>query len=258
MLRMVLAAAVMAAVAILGRERSPPRRRFALHLLAGALLNGVYLCTSWWAVARGMPSGIMALLGALQPLLVAVGSFLFLGERLPGRGWAGLAVGLAGVVLVIAPLLGRSLGAPVPAYVVAAAGGSILSMAAGTLIQRSSLAQDSIYMSSAIQNAGGALVATGATALVGDFRWDNSPVLWLALSWSVLGLSISGVSLLVWMVRHQGPTRVSVLLLLAPPLAALEARLLFGEHLSIVQLVGFALALGGVLLARARSKRLAD
>ena len=46
----------------------------ALHLLAGALLNGFYLCLSWWAIMRGMPAGIMSLLGALQPLMVAVAS----------------------------------------------------------------------------------------------------------------------------------------------------------------------------------------
>jgi len=43
----------------------------ALHLPAGALLNGFYLCMSWRAIGEGMPAGVMALLGALQPLVVA-------------------------------------------------------------------------------------------------------------------------------------------------------------------------------------------
>ena len=60
----------------------------------------------------------MALLGALQPLVVGVDSFLFLHERLPGRGWAGLLIGLARVVLVLAPLLEHGFGMRMPACVV--------------------------------------------------------------------------------------------------------------------------------------------
>src|SRR3546814_9061325 len=89
------------------------------------------------------------------------------------------------------------------------------------------------------------MIAIAATLFVGDYRWDGSPMLWIGLAWSVLALSTAGLSLLVWLVRHQGPTRMSMLLLLVPPLAAVEAWLLFGERLGPVQLIGFALALGG-------------
>jgi drug/metabolite transporter (DMT)-like permease len=253
--RMVLTALLMGAAALAWREHWPTGRRLGMHLLAGALLNGVYLCMSWWAVQQGMPAGIMALLGALQPLIVAVGAFLFLGERLPARGWTGLAIGLLGVALVIAPLLSTGLVKPVPAFVVAAAVASILAMAAGTMVQSGALAQDGMRASSAVQNLGGAGVALAATLVQGDYRWDGALPLWLGLAWSVLMLSAAALSLLVWMTRHQGATRVSVLLLLVPPLAALETRFLFGEHLTTVQLVGFALALGGVLLARMAPKR---
>lgn len=250
--RMALTAMLMGGAAWIARDRLPRGKRLGLHLLAGGLLNGVYLCASWWAVQRGMPAGVMSLLGALQPLVVAVGAFLFLGERLPSRAWAGLGIGLVGVALVLEPLLDVGLSRAVPAFVVAVAAGSIVAMAAGTMIQSSSLARDGIWISSAVQNLGGTFVALLATLAQGDAHWDNSPALWLSLAWSVLMLSAAALSLLVWMTRHQGATRVSVLLLLVPPLAAVEARFLFGEHLSALQLLGFALALGGVLLARAR------
>lgn len=249
--RMVLTALLMGGVALIQRQDWPKGQRLALHLLAGALLNGFYLCTSWWAIGRGMPAGIMALLGALQPLVVAVGSFLFLGERLQARGWAGLGIGLGGVVLVLAPLLGQGLESHVPTYVVVSAVGSIIAMAAGTMIQRGQLAQDGIGVSGAIQNIGGAVIAAAALLALGDYRWDNAPELWLGLGWSVVMLSAAALSLLVWMTRQQGATRVSVLLLLVPPLAAIETRVLFGEHLSAWQILGFILALAGVLLARA-------
>ncbi len=256
--RMSLTALLMFGLALVRRDRWPPRRRLRSHLLAGALLNGVYLCTSWWAIGRGMPAGVMSLLGALQPLAVAAGSFVFLGERLPRRGWTGLCVGLVGVVMVLAPLVERGLEASVPAYVVAGAVTSVLAMAAGTMLQAGGLSRDAMPVSGAVQNVGGAVVAVVATLASGDYRWDGSPPLWLGLAWSVLLLSAAGLSLLVWMTRHQGATRVSVLLLLVPPLAALETRILFAERLSAVQVLGFAVALGGVLLARTARSRVAD
>ena len=61
---------------------------------------------------------------------------------------------------------------------------------------------------------------------------------------------VVGTTLLMWMMRHGEATKVTALVLLAPPLAAVQAYIFFGETLSPVQFVGFALALVGVLLAR--------
>jgi drug/metabolite transporter (DMT)-like permease len=248
--RMLLSAGLLGALAAYGGEQLPRGRRLALHLLAGALLNGLYLCTSWWAIQRGMPAGVMALLGALQPLMVAIASFGLFGERLGWRAWAGLAIGLAGVVLVLAPLLTQGSHAPVAPFVAAGAVAAILAMAAGTMIQRGSIGGDPMRVSGAVQNLGGAAIAILAALALGDYRWDNSLPLWLGLGWSVIGLSVGALSLLVWMTRQQGATGVSVLLLLVPPLAAVEAWIMFAERLVVAQIVGFVLALGGVLLAR--------
>ncbi len=250
--RMALVAALFAVAALCARESWPRGRRLLLHLGAGALLPGFYLSASWWAVQQGMPAGIMSLLGALQPLIVAFLSFLAYGERLHGRGWAGLAVGVAGVAMVLAPAIERGGGA-LPPGAAAVAILSILGMAAATMIQHAHLAADPLRSAGAIQNGSGTLVALLTALLVGHGRWDNSPALWGALAWSVLLLSAAALSLLSWMLRHQGATRVSSLLLLVPALAAIEAWVIFGERLGPIQLAGFLFALMGVLLARSRS-----
>jgi len=253
--RLTITTLLLGGAALYARQGWPRGRRLGLHLAAGAMLHGLYLTISWWAVSQGMPAGIMSLLGATQPLMVAVASVALLGDRLPGRSWAGLAIAIGGVVCVLLPALERS-GAGAISLIPAAAGlFAVIAMTGGTLIQRGEIAGDPILMSGAVQNLGGALVAIAATLIVGEWRWDNHPTLWIGLGWSVLGLSAGGLSLLVWLVRHQGPTRMSMLLLLVPPLAAIEAWLLFGERLGPVQLVGFALALGGVLLGRSQGKK---
>ncbi|SEI76748.1 Threonine/homoserine efflux transporter RhtA [Sphingobium sp. AP50] len=254
-LRLTATTMLLAGAALYARQSWPRGKRLGLHLMAGAMLHGFYLTLSWWAVNNGMPAGIMSLLGSLQPLMVAVASVLLLGDRLPGRAWGGLAIAIFGVGCVLMPALERSGAGSVTLLPAVAGMLAVLGMAGGTLIQRGAIAGDGIAVSGAVQNAGGALVAIAATLLVGEYRWDGAPILWIGLSWSVLGLSAAGLSLLVWLVRHQGATRMSMLLLLVPPLAAIEAWILFGERLGPVQLVGFALALGGVLLGRSQGKK---
>jgi drug/metabolite transporter (DMT)-like permease len=249
-MRLTCTALLLSGAALYARQHVPPGRRLGLHLTAGAMLHGFYLTLSWWAVNHGMPAGIMSLIGSLQPLMVAVASVLFLGDRLPGRAWGGLAIAIVGVGCVLLPAIERSGAGGISLLPAVAGMVAVLGMAGGTLIQRGAIAGDGIAISGAVQNAGGALVAIAATLLAGDYRWDGAPILWVGLGWSVLGLSAGGLSLLVWLVRHQGPTRMSMLLLLVPPLAAIEAWLLFGERLGPVQLAGFALALGGVMLGR--------
>jgi drug/metabolite transporter (DMT)-like permease len=249
-MRLTLTTLILSGAAFYARQHLPRGRRFRLHLAAGAMLHGLYLTLSWWAVNNGMPAGIMSLMGSLQPLMVAVASVLFLGDRLHGRAWGGLAIAIFGVGCVLLPAIERSGAGGITLWPVVASMMAVLGMAGGTLIQRGAIAGDGIAISGAVQNAGGAMVAIAATLFVGEYRWDGAPILWLGLGWSVLGLSAGGLSLLVWLVRHQGPTRMSMLLLLVPPLAAIEAWLLFGEILGPMQLVGFALALGGVMLGR--------
>lgn len=253
--RMTLVTLLLGGAALYARQAWPRRERLGLHLAAGAMMHGLYLTLGWWAVHHGMPAGVMALLGSLQPLMVAVASVALLGERLPGRAWGGLAIAILGVACVLMPALAQSGTGGITMLPALAGMIAVLAMTGGTLIQRGAIAGDPIIVSGAVQNMGGALVAIAATLLVGEYRWDGSPMLWLGLGWSVLGLSAGGLSLLVWLVRHQGATRMSMLLLLVPPIAAVEAWLLFGERLGPVQLIGFALALGGVLLGRSQGKK---
>ena len=251
LVRMALVAALFAGMALAAKESWPRGRRLALHCVAGAMLPGFYLCASWWAVQHGMPAGIMSLLGALQPLIVAFLAFALHRETLHGRGWIGLLVGVAGVAMVLAPAIERG-GTALPPVAAVVAILSILGMAGATMIQHAHLAADPLRSGGAVQNGAGTLVALVAVAALGHARWDHSPVLWGGLVWSVLLLSAAALSLLSWMLRHQGATRVSSLLLLVPALAAVEAWLFFGERLGPIQLAGFVLALGGVLIARSR------
>jgi drug/metabolite transporter (DMT)-like permease len=86
--------------------------------------------------------------------------------------------------------------------------------------------------------------------VLGGTPWDNTPILWGALIWAVLVPSVIGTTMLMWMMRHGEATKVTALLLLVPPLAAVQGFIFFGEILTALQIAGFALALAGVFLTR--------
>jgi drug/metabolite transporter (DMT)-like permease len=247
--RFCLTAIVMACAALIVGAQWPGARRAAPHVLAGALMQGIYLCASYWAITRGMAAGVMALLGALQPLFTALIAVSIMGKTLQTRAWLGLFIGFAGVGLVLGPkLVSHGVGSLTP-LPVAAALVSVLAVTTGTIVQKW-LATTDLRTAASIQSFGAALVAILATLLIGTPRWDGTPILWGALVWSVLAPSMVGTTLLMWMMRHGDATRVTALLLLVPPLAAVQAYLFFGETLAPVQFIGFALALGGVLMTR--------
>jgi len=251
--RFALAGLVLAASALAARVSWPSGRSAAGHLAAGGLLHGLYLAASYRAVGLGLSPGIMALIGALQPPLTAFLGALFCGDRLGWRLTCGMAAGLAGVGVVVWPAPAGGAGGlpPIPLDALGLALLGVSSITIGTLLQKSSLARADLRAAGALQHAGAAIVTTGLAIFWGEHRFEPSVPMLFALGWGVGGLSVGGASLLLWLVRQGEASRAVSLLFLAPPLAAAEAWLLFGARLGPAQLAGFALALGGVILARA-------
>jgi drug/metabolite transporter (DMT)-like permease len=249
--------AVFGVVALTLRAPWPPRHEWPRHLIAGALLQGVYLGASYWAVAQGLNAGVMALLGALQPLVTAALAVRLFNERLPMRGWLGMALGLFGVTLVLAPKVtggvSRSPGAAPAWFVVAVSVLAIGSITAGSLYQKGRLARSDLRTALVLQNLGAAIVAAVLVVVLHESRWVGAPQLWLSLVWCVVFLSGGAIMLLMWMLRNGNAARAPSLMFLAPPLAALQGYLLFGETLVGVQTVGFAVTLLGVVLAQWQS-----
>lgn len=195
-----------------------------MHLLAGALMSGLYLGPSWWAMSQGMAAGIMSLIGALQPLFTALLAVAVLGKRLSHTTWAGLALGFGGVGMVLLPRLQAADSSALSLPVVLVAAGSIFSLTVGSMVQKSPLAAgDDLRSASAVQNIGAVAVLLAMAFSVGQPHWDNSAALWGYLAFSVLVLSIGGATLLIWLMRRGEATRTTALLLAVPPLSALQA-----------------------------------
>ncbi|WP_018152485.1 DMT family transporter [Leeia oryzae] len=242
------------AVALATRAPWPARLDIPKQLATGGLLQGVYLGGGYWAVANGLAPAGMALLGALQPVFTACLAGLLLGEAISRRFWLGLVIGVSGVVMVLLPPLMTKGAGHVSAGVVLVAVIAILSITCGTLLQKSWAVSADLRTASVYQNLGAALTAGVIVWLMGEQRWLPHPVLWGSLAWAAIMLSGLGTSLLIWLVRRGKASTVSSLMFLAPPLAAVEAWWLFGDRLTALQMLGFLVALLGVILCKPVSK----
>ena len=224
----------------------PSEPRQWLHLsVTGLLMQAGYLGGVWAAVKGGMSAGTAALIVGLQPLLTAVW-LSATGNRhaATSRQWVGLALGLAGLVLVVWRKLGlgEASGPSLGLAMVA-----LLSITAGTLYQKRFVQPGDVRTANTVQLLAALCVALPLALL------ETEPVRWApqmigAMAWSVLALTLGGSSLLVLLIQRGAATRVTSLLYLVPPCTALFAWVLFGEVLTPAVLAGMALTAAGVWL----------
>jgi drug/metabolite transporter (DMT)-like permease len=245
-IRLAIAAALLAVASVATGTRIT-REQAGRAAVSGVLLHATYLGGVFWAISRGTPAGVSAVVVSLQPVLVAALALPLLGERLRRLQWMGLVLGLIGVALVVGPHLGGSLpAAGVIACVVALLGGTT-----GTLWQKRHGDGIPLLWGTAVQYA----VATGCLTVASALT-ERQHVVWSArfigaLAWLVVVLSLGAVLLLLVLLRRGTASGVSSLYYLVPPATAVEAYLLFGERLAAVGWVGIAItALGVALVVR--------
>jgi drug/metabolite transporter (DMT)-like permease len=246
-LRFALAALVLSLLAFAARAPWPSTpRAWADAIVAGILLHGIYLGGVFWAISKGLPAGISALIAGTQPLIAAALAGPLLKERVSPQRWAGVALGCVGIVLVLAPKLGLD------GYSPAALAASFISVAgitAATFWQKRTGNGADLRSGTAVQFMGATAVVLVGSVLTEPMRIEPHPALWFGLAWATLAMSVGAIALLLVMIRRGAVVAVSSLLFLVPPVSALMAYGLFGESLTVIQIVGMGLAAVGTALA---------
>ncbi|MCU9947582.1 DMT family transporter [Pseudomonas sp. PDM13] len=228
------------------------RRQLAITFCLG--LTGIFLYNLFFlgALSR-IPAGRSALFVALNPIVTALALAALFGERLGALRWAGIAIALAGAVVVItrgAPLealhdIGRSLGTGELMMF-----GAISSWAAYTIIGRFALRGLTPLAATTWAALWGlGLLLCGAAFELPGLDWNR-------VTWPVLGaiayLGAFGTVIgFVWYyegVHAIGPARTAVFNNLVPVFGMLLAAGLLGEPILASMLVGGALVIAGVSL----------
>lgn len=218
--------------------------------IAGVLLQALYLVGVWVAIAQGMPAGVSSLLVGAQPLLTALFAAT-VGERVTRVQWLGLALGLAGVALVLSDRLTLQ-GVSLPALLINAM--ALLGITAGTLFQKRHGAQVDLRTGSIIQFGASFLVVLPFALAFESLTVDATPAFWGALLWSIVALSVVAISLLLVMIRRGRATEVASLMYLTPAVTAVMAWLAFGEKLGPMAWSGMVVTMAGVALVVRRAK----
>ena len=244
--RMAFVVVIIAAIAIIGRAKTPDAREVRHALVAGSLVHGLYLGGVFTAISQGVPAGISALIPGLQPILTSTIANRFMGETVTRIQWFGLALGLAGVMLVLHDrtivLAGSTLGW-IASFL------SLIGITLGTLYQKR-------YCGSIDWRAGNLVQYIGAGVLftLGAFAFETREIHWsgeliFAIAWLVLVLSIAAIGLMYWLIRRSAATSFASLFYLVPVVTALFAFILFGERLDAISILGMVICAGGVVLA---------
>lgn len=247
-LRFAIACLLLGAIARMLGARQASWSEALRSMAAGCLMHGVYLGGVFWAVHRGLPAGLSALIVGLQPLITAVLAGFLLREAILPRHWAGLAAGFAGVVIVLVPKIGTGMEAVTWPMLVASFV-AVAGMSAGTVFQKRFGQSADLMTGTAWQYVGAAVLMAGGSLAFETRTVVMSGELVFAMAWLVLVLSIGAIVLLMIMIRDGAMAKVSSLFYLVPAVTAVMAWALFDEKLTLVQIFGMALATFGVGLA---------
>jgi drug/metabolite transporter (DMT)-like permease len=225
-------------------------REFGPVVAAGLLMHACQLSGTHYAQYLGLSAGVVAVILASQPVVTALVARRWMHERLAPRQWTGVALGLAGVLLVVwhkIDVREMTLGA-LAALVIGLTG-----VTAGTLYQRVFCPTVNLYSAAWIQFAASLLVLLPLA-----FAFEGARVAWdwrlaAAIGFLVIFASIFAVNALHTLMRRGEATRVTSILYFTPIVAVALEYLMFGVAPSALTWAGIAVTCLGVALVTARA-----
>ncbi|WP_405071003.1 DMT family transporter [Kribbella sp. NBC_01510] len=244
-----LLAGALAAVVLLIRRPTISRRDLMIQVWMAVLTQFVYLSLIFTGIDHGITAGVTALIGSLQPLLIATVAGPLLGERVSRRQWIGLILGLAGVGLVVADDLNAGHGSLLLFLVPL---GGLLGLVIGTCLDRQRKPATNSLDALCVQSLVSAILFTALAASAHQLTVPAQPGFYGAVVWLVLLATGGGWGLYLVNLKLSGATRVSSLLYLVPPTTMVFAYLMFRETIGLLAVIGMLGCAIAVLLIRVR------
>ena len=242
-LRFLTASVILGVYALLAHMRLPARRDLPSIILLG-LTGFAFYNLALNVGEQSIPSGPAALLIQTAPIWTALLATVFLGERLRGWAWLGIAASFSGV-LVIA--LGKSQGLALDwgagLILLAAFSMSVYNIIQKRLLRRYRAVEITAYS----LWAGTLLLLPFSSGLIGQMRAAPLPA---TLAIVYLGVCPAALAYVTWaMVLARLPAgRAASLLYAVPVVAFLGGWAWLGERPLSTDVLGGLLALGGVVI----------
>ncbi|AOR35234.1 hypothetical protein BFF78_32930 [Streptomyces fodineus] len=231
------------------REGLPPRGAWRGILLSGLLWFGFYMVALNWGEQQ-VDAGTAALVVNVGPLLIALLGARLLGDPMPPRLLAGMAVSFAGAVTVGLSMSGGG-GSSVLGVVLCLL--AAVAYAAGVVAQKPALGQASALQVTTF----GCLVGTVACLpFAGQLvhQAAHAPMR-ATLGMVYLGVFPTALAFTTWAyaLARTTASRMGATTYAVPALVVLMSWLALGEVPGVLTLVGGALCLAGVAVSRSRA-----
>ena len=190
-------------------------------------------------------SGVAGVMSALLPLVAAILGFLLFRERIPRRAVIGLAIGFAGVGLLLRP------GSNLDPFGISLILLSQLAWAMGAeLAPRVGLPDDPRMTAGAELLCGGVAVSIVAL-LLGDVQRVNladvTLVSWAGLGWFIV-IAIGGFTSFGYLTKNVSPSIATTFSYVNPVFAVALGHFLFGEPVTLRMVLATGVIVAGVCL----------
>ena len=212
-----------------------------------ALANATVAFGAMYLAAGRAEAAVASILAGGQPVVLAAAGWAFFGERTSARTAAGLAVAMAGVVLVAMTSSGATDADGVALSLLATA-----APAAGTVVMRRLGPSVDLLVTTSVQFLLGGAILLGVGALVEP--WASLIWSWAALvGLLVLGVLGTGVAYLAWfwLLGRTSLARLGTALLLIP-VVGVVAGIVTGDRPALVELAGILIVLVGIAVVSLR------
>jgi drug/metabolite transporter (DMT)-like permease len=244
--RLAIASAALAIVcAVTGIRRPAPRDLPLIAVSAVTGMAGYQLLLNWGELR--VPGGTASLIVVTNPIYSAVIAVLFLGERIARRQVIGGAVALAGVAAVTLGQGGLRLERPALVVLAAAVALGAYHGAIKPLLGRYTGLEVTAYATWAAT----LLLLPAIPALAQAWPLAGGQATAAAV---FLGLAPSALGFVAWGygVARLPVTVATASLYLVPPIAVLVGYVWLGDKPTLIELIGGAIAIGGVTVASRR------
>ncbi|MBJ6371854.1 DMT family transporter [Sedimentitalea arenosa] len=227
---------------VMGQSWHLTRRQWYATILFGICQNALYLGLNFVAM-QTVEASVAAIVASTMPLLVAIASWLLLGERMTPLGIAGLVAGLAGVALI----MGSRISAGVDLYGLALCALGVLALTFATLAVRGATSGGNFMMIVGLQMLVGSALLFVAAPIFETIRVDPSLPLALAFAYTTLVPGLIATLVWVMLLDRIGATRAATFHFLNPVFGVAIAWLLLGERLGLLDAIGVAVVTLGIL-----------
>ena len=196
-------------------------------------------------------ASLAAIIAATMPLLVALASWLLLGERLRPLGIAGLIAGLTGVAII----MGSRINAGVDLFGVLLAGIGVLALTFATLAVRGATSGGNFMMIVGLQMLVGSAILFVAAPLSETFYINPSWPLALAFAYTTLIPGLAATLIWFMLLNRIGATRAATFHFLTPVFGVAIAAILLGETLGLWDALGVLITAAGILAVQLARQR---